>query len=73
MTTPHGHTNTTTPFIDQNQTYTSHPSHQVFLREYEMVDGKPVATGNLLDNAKDWAKAPGATSRRRPPTCWASS
>ena len=30
----HEHTNTTTPFVDQNQTYTSHPSHQVFLREY---------------------------------------
>jgi Animal haem peroxidase len=29
----HEHTNTTTPFVDQNQTYTSHPSHQVFLRE----------------------------------------
>ncbi len=28
-------TNTTTSFVDQNQTYTSHPSHQVFLREYE--------------------------------------
>ena len=26
--------NLTTPFVDQNQTYTSHPSHQVFLREY---------------------------------------
>ena len=26
--------NHTTPFVDQNQTYTSHPSHQVFLREY---------------------------------------
>jgi len=25
----HDHTNTTTPFVDQNQTYTSHPSHQV--------------------------------------------
>ncbi len=41
--------NKTTPFVDQNQTYTSHPSHQVFLREYEIVDGKPVATGHLLD------------------------
>ena len=30
--------NTTTPFVDQNQTYTSHPSHQVFLRAYTMVD-----------------------------------
>ena len=29
-----GGKNTTTPWIDQNQTYTSHPSHQVFLREY---------------------------------------
>ena len=47
----HGHTNTTTPFIDQNQTYTSHPSHQVFLREYDMVDGRPLATGHLLKGA----------------------
>ena len=31
-------------FVDQNQTYTSHPSHQVFLREYELdADGEPVA------------------------------
>ena len=28
-------TNQTTPFVDQSQTYTSHPSHQVFLREYD--------------------------------------
>jgi Ca2+-binding RTX toxin-like protein len=45
------HNNRTTPFVDQNQTYTSHPSHQVFLREYAMVGGVPVATGQLLDNA----------------------
>lgn len=31
----HEHTNQTTPFVDQNQTYSSHPSHQVFLRAYE--------------------------------------
>ncbi len=43
------HRNRTTPFIDQNQTYTSHPSHQVFLREYEMTDDGPVPTGHLLD------------------------
>jgi hypothetical protein len=43
--------NTTTPFVDQNQTYTSHASHQVFLREYATVDGKTVATGHLLDGA----------------------
>ncbi|MEP3329230.1 peroxidase family protein [Sedimentitalea sp.] len=41
--------NKTTPFVDQNQTYTSHPSHQVFLREYEMVNDVPLATGNLLN------------------------
>ncbi|HEX7891068.1 MAG TPA: peroxidase family protein, partial [Ramlibacter sp.] len=45
-------TNQTTPFVDQNQTYTSHPSHQVFLREYVLdASGKPVATGGLLDHA----------------------
>ncbi|MGM5024520.1 peroxidase family protein [Tardiphaga sp. 862_B3_N4_1] len=42
--------NTTTPFVDQNQTYTSHASHQVFLRQYAMgVDGKPHATGKLIE------------------------
>jgi Ca2+-binding RTX toxin-like protein len=51
--------NTTTSFIDQNQTYTSNASHQVFLREYVKVDldgpsgNGPVAvsTGKLLDGA----------------------
>src|SRR5690606_3310386 len=32
--TSHEAVNTTTPFVDQSQTSTSHPSHQVFLREY---------------------------------------
>ena len=42
--------NTTTAFVDQNQTYTSHPSHQVFLRQYVLNgDGKPVATGHLIE------------------------
>ena len=46
-------TNTTTPFIDQNQTYTSHASHQVFLREYALdAGGRPVATGHLLDGSQ---------------------
>ncbi len=45
------HTNTTTPFVDQNQTYTSHASHQAFLREYELNSaGDPVSTGALLGN-----------------------
>lgn len=48
--THHEQRNTTTPFVDQNQTYTSHASHQLFLREYKNgPDGKPVATGHLLD------------------------
>src|SRR5262245_15877422 len=54
----HQNENTTTPFVDQNQTYTSHPSHQVFLRGYQMVDVDPgpgvhmapVATGKLIEN-----------------------
>ena len=47
----HEHENTTTPFVDQNQTYTSHPSHQAFLRAYVLdADGHPVATGKLITN-----------------------
>ena len=48
--------NTTTPWVDQNQTYTSHASHQVFLREYMTgPDGKTIATGNLLEGARGLA------------------
>jgi len=50
--TQHEGQNTTTPFVDQNQTYTSHASHQVFLREYAFdTNGNPVSTGKLLDGA----------------------
>ena len=49
--TTHESVNTTSPFVDQNQTYTSHPSHQVFLRAYEFnAAGDPVATGKLITN-----------------------
>jgi Ca2+-binding RTX toxin-like protein len=47
--------NKVTPFVDQNQTYTSHASHQAFLREYERrfepSEGHDVtvSTGKLLD------------------------
>ncbi|MFL5365984.1 MAG: peroxidase family protein, partial [Myxococcales bacterium] len=41
--------NTTTPWVDQNQTYTSHPSHQVFLRQYVMTAGRPLPDGKVLD------------------------
>jgi Ca2+-binding RTX toxin-like protein len=41
--------NTDTPWVDQSQTYTSHSSHQVFLREYvNNTAGRPVSTGSLL-------------------------
>jgi Ca2+-binding RTX toxin-like protein len=42
--------NQTTPYVDQNQTYTSHPSHHVFVREYALNSaGDPVSTGRLLE------------------------
>ncbi|MDM8350763.1 peroxidase family protein, partial [Pseudomonas sp. sp1636] len=45
------HENTTSPFVDQNQTYGSHASQQVFLRAYAVnAEGKPVATGKLITN-----------------------
>jgi Ca2+-binding RTX toxin-like protein len=48
----HTHVNLTTSWVDQNQTYTSHASHQVFLREYQLdAGGRPVATGRLLEGA----------------------
>ena len=43
--------NLTTPFVDQNQTYTSHPAHQVFLREYALAAGKPLPTGQLIEGS----------------------
>ena len=46
------HTNTTTSWVDQNQTYTSHASHQVFLREYAFDGlGRAVSTGHLLESS----------------------
>ncbi|MBU1210059.1 MAG: hypothetical protein KJ587_02155, partial [Alphaproteobacteria bacterium] len=43
-------TNATSPFVDQNQTYTSHEAHQVFIRGYELnVNGQPEATGKLIE------------------------
>ncbi|HET8961150.1 peroxidase family protein [Nocardioides sp.] len=46
---PGGTTNQTATFVDQSQTYTSHPSHQVFLREYVADgNGKPVSDGLML-------------------------
>ncbi len=42
-------TNTDSPWVDQSQTYTSHASHQVFLREYSLdASNHPISTGKLL-------------------------
>ena len=55
------HENTTTSFVDQNQTYTSHPSHQVFLREYvHDASGRAVSTGKLLDGTVATGSVAGA-------------
>ena len=45
--------NLTTPWIDQSQTYGSHPSQNVFIREYSFgitAATRAVATGRLLDD-----------------------
>jgi hypothetical protein len=84
----HENINQTSPFVDQNQTYTSHPSHQVFLRAYAFnAAGDPVATGKLITNRDLGADGVFGTGddvelggmstwgvvRRRRATCWASS
>ncbi len=51
--------NTTTPFVDQNQTYTSQPSHQVFLREFVRVD---IGDGNGLVTRSTGALLDGTTA-----------
>jgi len=47
-----GYNNSTAPLVDLSQNYSSHPSHQVFLREYEFnALGHPVSTGKLAEGA----------------------
>ncbi|MGW9820234.1 Ca2+-binding RTX toxin-like protein [Methylorubrum extorquens] len=47
-----GPKNLTTPWVDQNQTYASTASKQVFMREYIAgPDGKPIASGHLLEGS----------------------
>lgn len=43
--------NLTTSWVDQNQTYGSTASKQIFMREYVTHEGKPIATGHLLEGA----------------------
>ena len=40
--------NTDTPWVDLSQAYASHPSHQVFIREYDAGGDGPVANGRLF-------------------------
>lgn len=51
-------TNDTTPWIDQNQTYTSFAQHQVFLREYMRIN---TTTGEVLNDQASEAWAAGKT------------
>ncbi|HEV2596897.1 peroxidase family protein, partial [Sphingopyxis sp.] len=47
-----GPKNLTTPWVDQNQTYASSASKQVFMREYiPGPDGTPVSSGLLLEGS----------------------
>ena len=69
----HRHNNKTTPFVDQNQTYTSHASHQVFLREYELDLTGGLSPPGGCSTAPMAACRHGPTSRRRPSQCSASS
>ena len=47
--------NITTPYIDQSQTYGSHPSQNFFLREYKFATGTgvPTSTGRLIEGTDE--------------------
>lgn len=71
--------NTDTPWIDQSQTYTSHASHQVFLREYRAATGPvgptspaAVATGRLLDGLPAGATYTGSPDMTGGESSWAA-
>jgi Ca2+-binding RTX toxin-like protein len=72
-------TNTDTPWVDQSQTYASHPSHQVFLRQYAAGAGTPglnnpaaVATGRLLSGLGAGATYTGSPDMTDGESTWAS-
>ncbi|MFM6848968.1 MAG: peroxidase family protein, partial [Terrabacter sp.] len=64
--------NTDSPWVDQSQTYTSHSSHQVFLREYTMVGGKPFSTGKFLGGLAVDQTYPGSPDGQDGISTWAS-
>src|SRR3954469_10296337 len=72
-------TNTDTPWVDQSQTYTSHASHQVFLREYAAGTGTAgpnspaaVATGKLLHGLGTGETYTGSPDMTGGESTWAS-
>ncbi|WP_344108777.1 peroxidase family protein [Kribbella alba] len=66
--------NTDSPWVDQSQTYTSHASHQVFLREYaNNAAGKPVSTGKLLGGLGAGLTYAGSPDGRDGISSWAST
>ena len=67
--------NTDSPWVDQSQTYASHASHQVFLREYAMNAGtnRPEATGKLLGGLDVDGTYPGSPDGRTGMASWAST
>ncbi len=65
--------NTDSPWVDQSQTYASHASHQVFLREYvDNAAGRPVSTGRLLGGLGEGQTYTGAPDGRSGLSTWAS-
>ena len=65
--------NTTTAFVDQNQTYTSHSSHQVFLRQYALdAAGVPDATGKLIEGGANGGMATWGEVKAQAARCSAS-
>jgi Ca2+-binding RTX toxin-like protein len=66
--------NTDSPWVDQSQTYTSHASHQVFLREYaNNTAGKPVSTGKLLGGLPANGTYPGSADGQDGISTWKST
>ena len=66
--------NTTTAFVDQNQTYTSHPSHQVFLRAVRAQRRRRSGRDRQADRGRQWRHGDlGRTQGPGARTCWASS
>jgi Ca2+-binding RTX toxin-like protein len=65
--------NTDTPWVDQSQTYGSHASHQVFLREYVMNShNAPVSTGKLLTGLGAGQTYPGSPDMTGGESTWAA-